>query len=188
MVGESSVDVITNDILSKRTWKRFKPETIHAYRYEEQYIAFYGDDSGNGDGIGGFVFDLRTGDFTELDFYATAGFSDIYTDTLYLVFRSNGVNSLHAWDSSERKERYQWRSKIFKMHDTSFSCCRVHSVDPSKVGIKVFADGACIFSQRSLQDEIFRLPTARGKEWQVELTGSAPVQKVVLAHGVSELA
>lgn len=188
LVSESSIDLVTRTIISKRSWKKFQPETIHAYRYENQYIGFYGDSNGNGSGVGGFVFNLQTGDFTELDFYATAGFADPLTDTLYLVVRNDGSNTLVAWDASERQGSFRWRSKIFKTQDTSFACGRVHCANPRKVGIKLYADGVCVLSLKSLQEEVFRIPSVRAKEWQIELSGSSPIQKAIIAHSMKELA
>ena len=79
--GESRAEVITLDLFSRREWQGFNPETIHAYYYEDYYIGFYGDTAGTGAGIGGFIYNPSTSDFIHLDFYATAGYNDLETDT-----------------------------------------------------------------------------------------------------------
>ena len=186
--GTSRAELITKDLFSRREWKSFDPETIHAYRYEEKYIAFYGDTDDDGDGVGGFIFDTATGDFIKLDFYACAGYSDLLTDTLYLVVKNGASFELKAWDRGATSLLYQWKSKLYRGNFTQFSAAKISTTDPANVGFKLWADGKLVVNLSKLKSEAFRLPSVRANEWQFELTGTAPVRSVKLGLSLSEVA
>lgn len=185
--GESRAELISKDLFSRREWQNFYPETIHAYRYEEKYIAFYGDEDDDGDGIGGFIFDTSTGDFIELDFYACAGYSDLLTDTLYLVIKNGSSFDLKAWDRGAASLPYQWKSKIYRGDFTQFSAAKVSTTDPVNVGFKLWADGKLVANYPSLRTESFRLPSVRANEWQFQLNGTAAVQSIKLGLSMAEV-
>ena len=181
--GESRAEVLTLDLFSRREWQELNPETIHAYYYEDYYIGFYGDTAGTGAGIGGFIYNPGTSDFIFLDFYATAGFNDLETDVLYLVVSG----ALQAWDGAAGDLTYRWRSKIFRGDTTAFTCAKVYTTDPANVGFKMWVDGVQVVNVASLIEEAFRLPSVRGDEWQFELEGTAPVQRLVVDYSLGDL-
>jgi len=174
---------LTLDLFSRREWQELNPETIHAYYYEDYYIGFYGDTAGTGAGIGGFIYNPGTSDFIFLDFYATAGFNDLETDVLYLVVSG----ALQAWDGAAGDLTYRWRSKIFRGDTTAFTCAKVYTTDPANVGFKMWVDGVQVVNVASLIEEAFRLPSVRGDEWQFELEGTAPVQRLVVDYSLGDL-
>jgi len=188
LISEATVKVLTEKHIDKRKWQQFKPKTIHAYAYEDKYIAFYGDDAGTGSGEGGFIFDLRTGDLTRIDAYATAGYADILTDTLYLVLREGASNNLYAWEGADDTERYTFKTGIAKTSITSFMYCRVWADDPTQVGITIYADGNPILRTSSLQDEYIKLPAYMARSWQIEVTGRSPITRIGLGQTQAELA
>ncbi len=47
-VREQGAELLTEKILDKKTWATYDPETIHAYKYEDLYVAFYGDTNNDG--------------------------------------------------------------------------------------------------------------------------------------------
>ena len=181
--GESRAEVLTLDLFSRREWQAFNPETIHAYYYEDYYIGFYGDTAGTGAGVGGFIYNPATSDFILLDFYATAGFNDLETDVLYLVVSG----ALQAWDGAVSDLTYRWRSKIFRGDTTAFTCAKVYTADPANVGFKMWVDGVQVVNVASLIAEAFRLPSVRGDEWQFELEGTAPVQRLAVDYSLGDL-
>lgn len=187
-VAEGRQDVITKDIHDKRTWAAYEPETIHAYHSEGKYIGFYGDTGGTGNGTGGFIFYPETGDWIDIDYYATAGFNDVATDSLYLVERDGGVNGLKKWEGDTLPADYVWRSKKFKVPDGIFAAYQVYTDDPANAGFSVYVDGVLVHSAAPVELGPQRLPdTARGEYWEIELTGSAKIERVVLADSADEL-
>ena len=184
--GEGGAELITEQIISRREWAEFYPETIHAYRYEGQYFAFYGDTEDNGSGIGGFVFNPKNGSLSRLNFYATAGYSDLETDTLYLVVDDSG-NKLKAWDSAESLLPYAWKSKVFRGKAVSFSCAKVYTDKSFDSEFRLWADGQLVMAVAGSRKEAFRLPSVRAEDWQVEVSGKAAVQRITLATSFSEI-
>lgn len=182
-VTEGDARLLTKGIVTKRDWQEFKPATIHAYRFEEQYIAFYGDDNDNGNGTAGFIFDPESGSFTRIDAYATAGYTDPLTDALYLVIDGQ----IKQWDSGSSLDQFTWRSKVFEMPDVAFDSMRVSSPDSRKVGLKLWVDGRQILNVPVLPAEIFKLPSVKGRKWQFELSGTGQVTRMTLATSMSEL-
>ena len=58
LLSSAGSKIVTEQLFSFAQWQAyFKPESIHAYQQDNQYIAFYK----NGDEEGGFIFDVRTG-------------------------------------------------------------------------------------------------------------------------------
>lgn len=172
-INESSVQLLTRDVFSKESWAAYQPETIRAYRYEHYYIGFYGSERG-------FVFDLNTSTFTELDFYATAGFSDILTDQLYLVVGGELV----IFDSGEPMNK-DWLSSVVKTPTALFNWCRVHSESPEKNTFTWYADGNQVYTYAP-PDERFRLPMVRAKRWQLRIQGTGETEAITLADNPIE--
>ena len=79
--GETKI--LTADIMTKQDWQeRYFPTTICGYYWEAKYIGFYT----NAQGVGaGFIYDLKTNDLIDLNFYATAGWHEDFTGILYLI-------------------------------------------------------------------------------------------------------
>ena len=178
-VSEAGANVITTAILKKRDWEQFYPETIRAFRYEDQYVAFYDD----GQGGAGFVFEPEYGTITRLSYYATAGYLDLETDTLYLVIGGQLV----AWDEANTRDSFLWRSKEFQTPDITFAAVKVWSATPANIGLKVTVDGRTVLDLPSLPAEQFKIPPEKGNRWQVELTGTAAVDRFALAQEMGDL-
>lgn len=174
-VSDSSAELITRKIISKDEWEYFQPETIHAYHHEGKYIGFYGE-------VAGFIFDPADGTFTRLNFYATAGFDDLLTDTLYLVIDSQ----LFSYNKSGSLE-YVWRSKIYEGPKIKFGCMRIDSDNLSRVRCKIWADGRLIFNQKGLPDTDIKFGGVLARRWQVELISDTRIYRVQLAQSASQL-
>lgn len=177
-VSESGAKVITKNLLSKTDWQALKPETIHAYRYDGKYVAFY---TVNGERKG-FELDPSNGNLSFISAQADSGFVDIKTDTLYLL---NG-SALQVWADGDALT-YSWTSKIFKTQDDSFSCARVHARGSGNLTLSVHCDGVEVLSLNNVPDVGFRLPVARGDEWQFKLEGTKTVERVTLATNMGDL-
>lgn len=182
-ISEGGAKLITEGFLTKKSWSQFYPETIHAYRTEGKYFGFYGDVSGTGSGLAGFVFDVATASFSHLDFYASAGFSDVKNDALFLVVDGN----LKKWRHGTGILPFLWRSKLFDMPETSFTCIRVDADTPADTSLTLMVDGQSVLSVPSLPDKVFKIPPVRGRQWQFEISGTSSISRVRLASSMSEL-
>jgi len=81
VIGPQVREVVTAKIMTRDQWNAlYNPSTISAFYWNGKYVAFYTSGGVNG----GFVYDFKTGDLFDLDFYATAGFYDKTAGILFL--------------------------------------------------------------------------------------------------------
>lgn len=175
-VGGAEARVITEGLLTRDQWLALNPETIRAFRYDGQYLAFY---SG-----GCFAFTPGEG----IQFYdaaADGGYYRISNDTLYLIQGS----SIVAWNRGA-PQAYTWRSKIFEFPpgSASFSCARVVARE-YPAHLKIFADGETVLDQSVNGPDMFRLPAgfSLSRDWEIEISGTSEVQSVQIATTPGEL-
>lgn len=92
-INPEGADLLTKDIFTVDQWKvNYNPSSIHAYPWEDKYIGFYYREQNNVAVFwGGFLFDPKTRDFVDLDFYATGGYFNPADGTLYLAINDNIV-------------------------------------------------------------------------------------------------
>jgi hypothetical protein len=81
VIGPGVRDILTEG-MSRTEWiKLYNPTTVSAYYWEGYYVGFY---QNNGKKAG-FMINLKTKDFVDLTFYATAGYTEPGTGNLFLV-------------------------------------------------------------------------------------------------------
>lgn len=110
--------VITSQIITSEEWRRdFSPSQIHAYHYEGNYVFFTA--------TRGYILRLQDGmALTELGFNATAGYSDLAQDKLYLMVGG----TLQVFGESATRLSYTWKSRVYRFDwPTSFACIRVNA-------------------------------------------------------------
>ncbi|HFG3748859.1 TPA: hypothetical protein ACGGNU_005069, partial [Escherichia coli] len=84
----------------------------------------------------------------------------------------------------------RWHSKVFSLPErTSFSCLRVKSPTPERVGITVLADDVPVIhlAPGSFSGSVVRLPAATGQNWQILVSGFGQVERITLSTSMSEL-
>lgn len=184
MVNGSGAELISTQLIKPKQWRELKPETIHAYYHEGEYIAFYGDESGYGNGVGGFILNPERRDIRFFDFYASAGYRDLRTDSFYILV--NG--SLKKWAESTPLPA-EWKSKEFAYPDSNFSLCKVEAPDISGIRVTVFADNNIIHSQLLSNEHngVFWLPAGLYNRWQVQIDTQKPINSLTLATSYQEL-
>ena len=175
-ISQSGAQLITIDLIDKEYWQSFDPSTVEAYRYHDYYVGFYG-------GSAGFVFDLRRGDFFELDFYASAGYFDSVSGSLYLM-----VDDVLTKFDEGTALNYEWASKQFDINRTTLSCMKVFAENLSNTTVNIYADGATIMSAPLTgPDPVFRLPAFRGARLHFDVVGSDEIETIALASSPGEL-
>jgi len=175
-VGGTDARVVTSQVWTRDQWQALNPATIHAYRYDGRYLAFY-------DG-GSFAFTPGQG----VEFYdtaASAGYYDIYDDTLYLV---QGAN-ITQWDRGTPLT-FTWRSRLHEIPPgaAGFACGKVIAYG-YPVTLNVYADGVTVMSREITSTYMFRMPPGfiLSRDWEVELQGTNEVASVQLATSPGEL-
>lgn len=172
--------ILTAGLFDREQWQAYSPQSIHAYRHDNQYIAFYN----TGSKVGGFVFDFNTGQFSTNTLYAVGGYNDLITDKLYLAQQDG---SIVVWRAGA-VEPYKWTSKVFSTPATTgFSCGRVLA-ESYPVKFTLTANGQEILSKNIQDRSVFRLPDEVGVDWQITLEGSSEVYTAAVATSPMELA
>jgi len=182
VIGPGGFSMMSEDFMTQEEWRKYNPSSLIGTSHDGRYIGFY---SGGEKGSGGFIFDTVNG-FRELGFYSEVAYTDFLTDTMYVVEGGD----LYAYDRGATQKSFTWRSKLFETPPVSFPWARVMAGTPGQardLNMKITADGTVVYDQAVPDPEIFRLPAlGYHREWQVELTGTTPVQAVVLASTSAE--
>lgn len=180
MLSSNGSKMVTDQYFTRAQWQsQFKPESIHAYAHELKYYGFY--DTGTVQG--GFVYDFLSGQFTVHDVYATAGYTDLLRDKLFLAFADRTIK---AWGVGSAKT-YTWKSKKFTQpQTTAFSCAQVEA-ETYPLTAKFYAGGTLVHTQTVTSRDVFRLPASTNRDWEVQLEGTSEVFSVSLATSVQEL-
>ena len=178
-IGNSGFDLATQSRFSAREWANYYPSTIRGYRWQNRYVGFY--DAGTVKR--GFVFDAATADFYELDFYATAGYTDPKNGNLYLAVG----NDVFKFDAGLNM-RQSWLSKIFVADKLiNMAVAKVVASD-YPVTFKLYADGNLKFTKTVQDRRIFSLPSGyKATDYQVELSGNNTIQGFGIAESTAEL-
>lgn len=175
-VGGGSAQLLTKTMISKEQWAALKPETIHAYRHDGRYLAFYQG--------GSFAFTPGEG-FEFFDIHATAGWYDLDKDQLCLI----QGNSITAWGKGDAMT-LRWRSKIHEIAPggSGFTCAKVIA-RKYPVTLRVVADGEVMLELDVQSRDLFRLPAgyALSRDWEIEIESTHEVQSVQIASSPSEI-
>ena len=181
MLTPGGSKMLTENYFTRDQWQTyFSPTTIHAYAHDLKYVAFYN----NGVTSGGFIYDLTSGQFILHDIYATAGFSDLRRDQLFLAFSDRTIKK---WLAGSAKT-YTWRSKKFTLPSISgFSCAQLEA-EAYPVTAKFYMDGSLFHTQTVTSRNVFRLPVKVGRDLEVQFEGTAEVFSFAIAQSPQELA
>ena len=175
--------IVTENLFDFAQWQAFfKPESIHAYQQDNQYIAFYN----NGTQSGGFIFDVRSGQFILHDIYADAGYHDLLRDKLFLAEYDSG-NKVKPWGYGSTKS-YIWRSKKFSLPQVmGFSCAQLEA-EAYPMTMKFYLDNTLYHTQTVQNRNPFRLPAKVGRDLEMQVEGSSEVFSLSIANSMTELA
>ena len=180
MLSPSGSKVLTEQKFTRAQWQSlFLPTSIKAYQHDMKYVAFYD----TGAVQGGFVYDLTTGEFSTNDLFATAGYTDLARDNLYLAFADRSVK---IWLSGTAKT-VTWKSKKFTLPKvTSFACAQLDA-EAYDMTVKFYADNTLIHTETVTNRLPFRLPSVAAKDWEIQIEGSNEVFGFAMAQSTEEL-
>ena len=173
---------LLDQLFTRKQWELLVPSSITAGSYDGRYFGFYDD----GTVQQGFILDPNDplGTFTYTDQYATACFTDPLRDAMYLV-QSGKIN---RWDNGGSNLSYTWKSKVFvPTRPINPTCAQVEAAS-FPVTFKLYADGTLVKTQTVTSNDPFRLPTGyKGREFEVEITGTSEVKAVYVAESIEAL-
>ncbi|EKT7175419.1 hypothetical protein AML26_08445 [Escherichia coli] len=188
--GLVSVDVngntalATEKIISPEQWQsQFNPASIVAYSWRGEYIACYTKPDGKQDV---FVFSPVNMDIR----YLSTPFDCAWVDLAKDMMRVVTGDKMSVLAGGSLPSTIRWHSKIFSLPErTSFSCIRVKSPAPERVGITIMADDVPVihFAPGTFKGSVVRLPAATGQNWQVMVSGFGQVERITLSTSMSEM-
>lgn len=180
MLSPGGSRIVTEALFTRDQWQAFNPSSIRAFQHDLKYLAFYD----TGTVKGGFILDLATGVFILHDIHATAGYSDLQSDTLYLAFSDRTVKK---WATGAPKTM-TWRSKKFSAARPSGLTCAQLEAEGYPVTLNIYADGVLKLAKSVPSREAFRLPSVEARDWEFEIIGSKEIFSLVAATSMAELA
>jgi len=180
MLAPSGSQIVTENMFNFQQWQTyFKPESIHAYQHDNQYIAFYD----NGTTRGGFIYDMKSRQMILHDIYAETGYHDLQRDKLFLAYSDRSVR---VWAAGSTKT-YRWKSKKFTMpKPVSFAWGQLEA-ENYPMDVDFIVDGTVIHSVTVTSRNPFRLPAKVGRDWEMEIEGDYEVFSLAIAHSSAEL-
>lgn len=180
VVSGNRSEVVTTKHFTRDQWAGYYPESIHAYTLDNRYIGFYTNSAGTVKG--GFIFDVATGRFSELSFYAEAGYVNPKDDVLYLV---EGTK-LTKFERGTIKE-YTWKSGEIRLHNSVlFQRFKIEA--DHTVSMRIQVDGKDYFARTVVDSDEMLLPSGmRGEYFTVEFKGKGYLDLFAIADEALEL-
>jgi hypothetical protein len=181
VIGPQVHEVVTAKLLTMDQWiNTYNPSTISAYYWQGKYIGFYTSFGYQG----GFMMDLKTGDFLDLAFYATAGYHDKTNGVLFLQI-DNDIMAFGQATGSYRD--YSFLTKRYKYRKNAFTCVKILAATyPVNIDI-IYPEIPYTIPVVVEGSEPFRIPTILSEAMEVRITGAAKVYTIFLAGAIEEL-
>jgi hypothetical protein len=180
MLSSNGSKIVTEQYFTRAQWQSFfKPDSIHAYQHDLKYIGFYD----NGTTQGSFVYDLTSGALITTSIYATAGYNDLQVDKLFVVGTDRAIK---PWFEGAGRS-YVWRSKKFTFPKPLSMACAQLEAETYPVTVKFYVDNALAYTHVAADRTPFRLAAVSGRDWEVQLEGSAEVFGFAMAQNMMEL-
>lgn len=165
MVGLGGAKNATENVLTRDDWQALTPSSIVGAYHDGKYFGFY-----NNGTPGGFIFDPATGDLGFVDVAATAAYSHLESDTLYLVVAGDIV----SFDTGANKTQ-KWKSKRHVVPSVNPPSAKItargYHGEANTLTFKLYADQALKHTQNVTSGRPFRLPggyLAETLEFEVE--------------------
>jgi hypothetical protein len=170
----------TEKMYRRDQWQALSPTSMIAEVHDGKCFVFNGSQ--------GIIFDFTSSGAlpTTTDQVATALYSDIENDILYMVQDA----AITSWNTGSTNMTILWKSKVLTTdRRASFSCGRV-SAASYPVTLRVYAAGAttAVITRSVTEDKAFRLPTVRDeKEWEIEVEGAVDIYEVLVSNSMGDL-
>ena len=181
-IGQDGARMLTEGVMTREDWQALEPSSILGCMFERRYFGFYTV----GGVRKGFVVDpVNPSGVYFLGFGVDAVYVDDLQDALYVL---DGV-SVKKWDASSALT-VTFKSKLYRLPKPAcaFAAAEV-TADAYPVSFKLYADGVLRHTQTVASAAPFRLPGGyHAQTAQMEVSGTAAVQGVAVAHSMAELA
>lgn len=179
--GERGTMLLTKNILTRAQWQALVPSTIIGACWRNWYIGFYNDGTRK-------AFMIDTLDPSGIIWLAQGAFGvfeDSVSESLYLLDTSYAVRKFDSGSVASAT----FKSKVFRHPRTTTPGAARVIATTYPVTFSLWADGVQVVNALSVANDTgFRLPGAySGEEFQVQISGTGPVEAVFVAEEMGDL-
>lgn len=184
---------VTQKLIRRDQWQSYGPETMFGEIYNNMYVGFYRNPDAEYRTL--VMYRNDNPPLSVYDFPGTASFIEPTTGSLFGVNAVDGkIYRLDASPNAPTRE-YTWKSKLFVLPEPcSFAWVQVladfaqYSTQQRPLKVRLYVDREFFYEFEPQSAEPIRLPAVkRGYSWEVELTGTMPVLRILMATTVAEL-
>lgn len=113
----------------------------------------------------------------------------ITSDTLYLIQSTDTGRAIVSWEAGSLVD-YTWKSKEVsqKSYHALTAGMLIGNFSEGSTTLKLYVDGVLSFTKTISGNDVFRIRSPkRGSKFQVELTGKATIDRMILGTSVNEV-
>lgn len=179
-IGPGLSKVITEDMITPEQWRdNYDPSTIVAFKYDDEYLGFYGPTNDRKS----FTFSSERG-LRNWSFGGSVGYVNPYTAELFV----KSSTTLTKWGTGPQLTA-RWKSKLYPTDEqTAFTFAKVDS-DSYPITLEVFRDNST-FTKTVTSDKAFRIPVKnrfRNFSYRVTCSSGEGVALVQFGRTLSEV-
>jgi hypothetical protein len=180
--GAKGARILTEGFIDVDTWRALVPSSIIGAFWKGWYIGFYY----TGSVRKGFMVSVVDPQWVIwLDQGAFGVFTDTVSGNLYLL---DSAFRIRKWYSGAVQSATFKTGKVRANHETNPGAALVEGTTYTSASLKLYADGVLKHTQTLTGRTPFRLPSGYvARDFQLELTGTGPIEGVVLAEEVMDL-
>ncbi|WP_296763703.1 DUF4214 domain-containing protein [Sediminimonas sp.] len=187
-LSQSGAQIVTKPLFSREQWAALAPETISAGQVTGKYVFSY-QRAGAGSREAAII-DLtgQTPFLIRSTLEATHLRDDVYTGSLHYIKGDTSIREFASVDAGYSAMR--WKSAQYHLPTlTSFGAILIDGEklsDPSGFIAKIYRDGVEHASITTISEPM-RVPPGLGRRWEVEVEGTARIERITLAGDIAEI-
>lgn len=176
--GQRGTGIITENLISEATWQSLNPATIIGGNWGRYYIGIYSATKA-------FMIDTTAPNgVIWLDIGGNGVFEDSISGNLYIVGEGNTVGKFAAGTGLTAT----FKSGVIRTKEYLTAARGRVDATTYPVQFKLWADGVLVHDAAITSKEVFTITNhRRATLWQVELSGSGPIEAVSVATDGEEL-
>lgn len=178
--------ILTAPFLSVEDWQALVPSTIIGAHWKGWYLGFYNQ---GGTRKGFMVSTVDPQSIIWLDQGAFGVFEDTISGAVYLLGPySGGSEPVRKWYTGSLLTATFKSGKQRADQESNPSVAMVVGTDYTSASLKVYADGVLKHTKTLTSQDPYRLPGGYvGRDFQLELAGTGPLEGALIAEGMEDL-
>jgi len=170
--------IITESYYRRKNWQDLNPQTMIGAVHDNKYYGFTDVSSVI------FDFDERRSAFSTTTVKAQGLYSDVETDTLYLI----QGGQITSWDSGTDRLQIRWLSKEFQLARNISWVAALLISESYPATYKVYANGVLKMTKTVTGNQIFKhIPMRPDINWEFEISGTNKITRLIIGASVDEV-